>query len=1033
MTNPHGNIIDALERAFTDVSPTIVNENSKFVIATYWWGRDRNNNNTAKYCHSIFEEFCTQIVKNFTNIYNGNILQDHSLLDTLDEPIPYIFIEKYINPICDKYSVVFFNTLKNDIIEEINSKRLEASIKSEESRIESIHTFLTELKQQIISSIENKSSNLDNLLYNTYVYENKFSFLKLIFDNSTESKKRIKNILKIISILIYKQVKEELSEYTILLIAKNILQNKANHLLRDGMREENMIKLITNMANRKKEIKKYIKASFKVKSTNTLHDLNQDEQSVFYSILTGNSGLSGEDISILRNDNKESLNIYDILNKFFQWKLPIKYDEMITKWEKECEYNNCNYLALEVPEFAMPGGYQLAINAKPYFIQKALSVCSGRGVVYIDGDMYIRKYPNIFDTQNVDFMARGWWFDPRSSCRCLESVMVDPYIFETSGGIMFFADTKQSKKLLNYWISDTQAPRNEGKADDRILSLTFNARKMLLEMSTIQLPIEYLWLTLDYSPRALEQLYDWDFVTCKSTIMIEHPECLTTEDTATGAGASNDRQPKYYDFIEDLTPISELLHEDVLLQDDTMTDEFKPYLNYMKHECYYINDMDYPDKNPFVDNGLIRPSGYGSIESKIHNKKPFTVISKKDTYKGEFEYNGETKEISQIQNTNTELIEKIEENIRSSGQEESKFDNDSNDVIHLSSDHIEDNVLINEPLKRNLIPRIIAHLKENKDVIWYPSGLDFSSVSMDENTGFDFVFTPIYKDIYETIADHYKVAIDLKQPIMFLRPYKGIQGKGSLEETSFIKNSVLIKFLMMHENLEQLSNTLYNGSYQFISRLRIKFIKYVEPPEAERRPTISNLRPWHLPPNSVEERVFEQERGAEQIQMPIGTMIPDGNPVNEMRTIMENRYLDDQELDDQELDDLADEEVARATELGRSITEPPPPPSTTGAVENFEDEDDDQTFEELGSRSGLVGGRTPSPMNSPLTISRSKTPEFRSKTPELRRDNFVLKIKQYINDIEMKNIIEEAFDIYTERKENEISRIEAQESELPQK
>ena len=266
---------------------------------------------------------------------------------------------------------------------------------------------------------------------------------------------------------------------------------------------------------------------------------------------------------------------------------------------------------------------------------------------------------------------------------------------------------------------------------------------------------------------------------------------------------------------------------------------------------------------------------------------------------------------------------------------------------------------------------------------------------------------------------------------MFLRPYKGIQGKGSLEETSFIKNSVLIKFLMMHENLEQLSNTLYNGSYQFISRLRIKFIKYVEPPEAERRHTISNLRPWHLPPNSVEERVFEQERGTEQIQMPIGTMIPDGNPVNEMRTIMESRYLDDPELDDQELDDLADEEVARATELGRAARGGPP--SSTGAVENFEDEDDDQTFEELGSRSGLVGGRTPSPMNSPLTISRSKTPEFRSKTPELRRDNFVLKIKQYINDIEMKNIIEEAFDIYTERKENEISRIEAQESELPQK
>jgi len=1027
MANPHGNIIDALEKAFAAKSaPTIVNENSKFVIATYWWGRDRNNNNTAKYCHSIYEEFCTQVVKNFTNIYNGNILHDHSLLKSLDEPIPYIFIEKYIDPICDKYSVVFFNTLKNDIIEEINSKRLETSIKSQESRIDSIHTFLTELKQQIIGSIENKSSNLDKLLYNTYVYENKFNFLKLIFDNSTESKKRIKNILKILSILIYKQIKGQLYEYTLLLIAKNILQNKTNILLRDGMTKENMVKLITNMANRKKEIKKDIKASFKLKSTNSLDDLNEDEQSVFNSILTDNSGLSGDDISILRNDKKESLNIYDILNKFFQWKLPIKYDEMITKWEKECEYNNCNYLALEVPEFAMAGGYQLAINAKPYFIQKALSACSGRGIVYIDGDMYIRKYPHIFDTQNVDFMARGWWFDPRSSCRCLESVMIDPYIFETSGGIMFFADTIQSKKLLKYWILDTQEPRNDGKADDRILSLTFNARKMLLEMSTIQLPIEYLWLTLDYSPRALEQLYDWDFATCKNNIMIEHPECLTTEDTATGAGASNDRQPKYYDFIEDLTPISELLHEDVLLQDDTMKNEFKPYLNYMKHECHYINDLDYPDKNPFVDNGLIRPAGYGSIESKFHNKKPFTVISKTDTYKGEFEYNGETLQISEIQNRNTELIAQIEENMRSR-------DNDSNEFIHLSSDYIEDDVQINQPLKRNLIPRIIAHLKENKDVIWYPSGLDYNNVSMDENMRFDFVFTPTYKDIYETIADHYKVAINLKQPIMFLRPYKGIQGRGSVEEESFIKNSVLIKFLMMHENLEQLSNTLYNGSYQFVSRLRIKFVKDVQPPKADRISTISNLRPWHLPPNSVEERVYSQERGTEQIEMPRVRRMPDGNPVNEITNILEGRYLDERRPIAEELDDLADEEVERATESGRSI--PEGPIDMTEVIIENDDDDDDRSFEELGSRSGLVGGRknTLSPINSPLTISRSKTPEFRPKTTELKKDNFVLKIKQYINDIEMKNIIEEAFDIYTERKENETSRIEAQESELPQK
>ena len=105
----------------------------------------------------------------------------------------------------------------------------------------------------------------------------------------------------------------------------------------------------------------------------------------------------------------------------------------------------------------------------------------------------------------------------------------------------------------------------------------------------------------------MEKMYDWDFGMVRKSVIIEHPECLTTEDTATGAGASSDRQPKYYDFIEDLKPISELLHEDVFIQSDLMKSELKPYFDYFKHECYYINDIDEaPDSNIWIDNGMIR-------------------------------------------------------------------------------------------------------------------------------------------------------------------------------------------------------------------------------------------------------------------------------------------------------------------------------------------------------------------------------------------------------------------------------------------
>lgn len=70
---------------------------------------------------------------------------------------------------------------------------------------------------------------------------------------------------------------------------------------------------------------------------------------------------------------------------------PATYREMIKHWESSCRRHNCNYMAVEYPEFAQPGGYQLAINAKPLFIKKALDLCNGRGVLYIDGDMFVNK------------------------------------------------------------------------------------------------------------------------------------------------------------------------------------------------------------------------------------------------------------------------------------------------------------------------------------------------------------------------------------------------------------------------------------------------------------------------------------------------------------------------------------------------------------------------------------------------------------------------------------------------------------------
>lgn len=254
------------------------------------------------------------------------------------------------------------------------------------------------------------------------------------------------------------------------------------------------------------------------------------------------------------------------------------FDTMIQEWEESCKKANCNYLGTEYSFFAKPGNYQKAINAKPMFIKKALDATQGRGVLYIDGDMAINQYPSIFDISNVDFMARGWNVDPRSSVNYKTSVCFDPYIFETSGGTMYFANTDNSRRLLDAWIQASTLPENAGKADDRILSMVFTERAFALSMNIIQLPIEYLWLT---------DLYQWQDPedARREFAIIEHPACLTGEERASDQGASSNRTPPGYERIEGAVECERrggIFYEYVFFPTKAMVESFRPYIEYMK-------------------------------------------------------------------------------------------------------------------------------------------------------------------------------------------------------------------------------------------------------------------------------------------------------------------------------------------------------------------------------------------------------------------------------------------------------------------
>lgn len=280
---------------------------------------------------------------------------------------------------------------------------------------------------------------------------------------------------------------------------------------------------------------------------------------------------------------------------------PRGFPDMIREWEEKCRAANVNFVALNT-EFER-SDYQNAINGKPLFIKKVLDAVAPRGVLYIDGDMWINKYPHIFDLDNVDFMARNWNIDPRSKTGSLAKPAYDPYTFETSGGTMYFGNTAAARRLLDKWFEESARPEQKGKADDRILSQVFTTQSLVLDTNTIGLPIEYLWLT-DFYKSFLKDSNDPASV---EDALIEHPYCLTGEERAAEQGASANRNPDTYeeevsDNVNYKRP-PELFYEYIFFDgNQQMRDEYSRYLRYMKEAKNFLTQdvmmkiVDFGDK-----------------------------------------------------------------------------------------------------------------------------------------------------------------------------------------------------------------------------------------------------------------------------------------------------------------------------------------------------------------------------------------------------------------------------------------------------
>lgn len=387
-------------------------------------------------------------------------------------------------------------------------------------------------------------------------------------------------------------------------------------------------------------------------------------------------------------------------------KKPITFDKMINDWKKSCRSAKCNYMAIEYPEFAQRGMYQKAINFKPIFIQEALKACYPRAVLYIDGDMHIKRYPKLFDIKGVDYMAQGWNSDPRYKMVWEDYICYYPYVFETSGGTMYFANTNKAKMILREWHKSVK--KYPLKAEDRLISQVFNNQKLLIPTTTIQLPIEYLWLTIDYDYLA-QNLWQ------RSKIYITHPECLTGEDRAFSEGASLQRFPPRYK-----SQISDQIHcriknmpfyEYIFFPTKTMVSTMSEWIR-------VLNNMDLIKRIPY-------DKKYGTF-NKIYKKN-----------------------IDNMKKIKTKNINGLIHILHPSAKVELKNTHRLNSV-------------------RELIPTMIKYLKKGNSVIYIPKDVDKRAITRTKNLSknFDMVCRNSFNKRVQRYKNEYTLRIDQSYPLL---------------------------------------------------------------------------------------------------------------------------------------------------------------------------------------------------------------------------------------------------------------------------
>lgn len=159
------------------------------------------------------------------------------------------------------------------------------------------------------------------------------------------------------------------------------------------------------------------------------------------------------------------------------------YEQQVQNLIADCNKFGVNYFFIRVDSF-VKYPYQSVLNLKPTFILYCLNKIKSLTCIYIDTDIRMLKYPELFNTDNDIFVLN--WFVTETDC-------ISPYTYDIPGAILGFANNDETKKFLNNIIIHQPLTM-----EDKYLSMVLTGSFVAVSMRIMALPTTYLFMFLNH-------------------------------------------------------------------------------------------------------------------------------------------------------------------------------------------------------------------------------------------------------------------------------------------------------------------------------------------------------------------------------------------------------------------------------------------------------------------------------------------------------------------------------------------------------